>query len=105
MMLKYRQLDDNEWKEMIELYYRSGMSVVNFCKVHSLERNKFYDKKKEFDSVIHEQPIEVQFVEVVPPQVVNTTPIKLVKHGFEIEVSKDMDKTLLKELLGVINDL
>ena len=102
-MLKYEAHSEQEWMQIISEYKTSGLSNVKFIAVNHLEKNKFYDMKKKYEKR-NESAIPIDFIEVVP-EVKATAPIKINKNGFEIEFTKDVDKALLKELLGVMNDI
>lgn len=102
-MQKYETYTDQEWMEIISDYKNSGLSIAKYISDHHLEKDKFYKMKKRYDE-LHPSTLPIEFVEVIP-KTKPSVPIKITKNGFVFEFSKDVDITLFKELLGVMNDI
>lgn len=102
-MLKYEMHTEEEWKQIISDYKNSGLSAAKYIAENHLEKNKFYEMKKKYFE-LHPSALPTGFVELVP-KTNSADSIKIMKNGFTIEFTKDVDLSLFKELLGALNDI
>ena len=65
-----------EWKYIVQDFYRSGLSSSEFCKLHDINIKTFSNNRRKFSELI-EPPTEAPFIEVSKPDTEERTEPKL----------------------------
>ena len=94
------------WKERLERFATSGLSVVAFCHAEGVATQAFYYWKRQFSPQplpTSPDPLRLVPVRVVEPPTVAATPVELVlPNGVLLRLAPSCDLSFLSRLLEAL---
>jgi transposase-like protein len=99
-----------QWRQLLELWRRSGLSVRAFCRRHHLAEPTFYAWRRLLSERPSSAPVAGKPLTFVPPEVRHDTPptaptLELVlSNGRCLRIPQGFDPAALRRLLAALED-